>query len=108
MSSDSGSTTETLGTLLFFRKNEESKTTPYHLYAGETTIGGSNDADVRLRLTDERLSQIHCVIDVEENGKVSNRIINVNYVLKFVFFSKFTVNFFSTLFHHFQMAYMQV
>lgn len=71
MSSDTDSSMEPLGTLLFFRKNEESKTTPYPLYTGETTIGGSVDADVRLKLTDERLAEIHCVIEVQENGKVS-------------------------------------
>lgn len=74
MSSDTDSTAETLGTLLFFRKNEESKTTLYPLYAGETIIGGSNDADVRLKLTDDRLAEIHCIVDVQENGKVSNRM----------------------------------
>lgn len=62
---------ETLGELIFFRKNEENKGTPYPLYAGETTIGASHNADVRLRINDDRLNAIHCILDVEENGKVS-------------------------------------
>lgn len=71
MSSDSDSSLETFGKLFFFRKNEENKGTEYPLYSGETTIGASVDADVRLKLADERLYQIHCIIDVKENGKVS-------------------------------------
>lgn len=58
------------GTLLFFRKNGE-RGTSYPLTVGKTCIGSSDNADIRLKLRDERLEEIHCIIDVTDNGIVS-------------------------------------
>lgn len=71
MSVKMDSSLETYGKLVFYRKNEEGKGTPYPLCSGETTIGSSSDSDIRLKLNDARLAKIHCIIDVEESGEVS-------------------------------------
>lgn len=70
MSTEMNTSFEIYGKLVFLRKNEESKGTPYPLYEGETTIGHSVDADIRLKLNDERLEDIHCIVKVENDGKV--------------------------------------
>ncbi|KAG5891375.1 hypothetical protein JTB14_020107 [Gonioctena quinquepunctata] len=55
------------GSLLFFRK-DGGKGTPYPLTEGLTTIGSSQDADVRLKINDDCLEDIHCALDVSETG----------------------------------------
>ncbi|KAJ8982119.1 hypothetical protein NQ317_002845 [Molorchus minor] len=58
---------EMYGTLLFFRRDGRAGTN-YPLCGGKTTIGSSTEADIRLKLNDDRLELIHCVIDVNQNG----------------------------------------
>ncbi|XP_018560952.1 uncharacterized protein LOC108903306 [Anoplophora glabripennis] len=55
------------GSLMFFRKTGEPGTS-YPLVKGKTCIGSSIDANIRLKLKDERLEEIHCIIDVTQNG----------------------------------------
>lgn len=81
MSNKMDSSLETYGHLFFFRKNDESKGASYPLCAGDTNIGRSLDADVRLKLSDNRLEEIHCIIKVEESGKVST--LNVRLLTQF-------------------------
>lgn len=64
------SSLETLGQLVFFRK-KDGKAIKYPLYSGITTMGSSLEADIRFKLNDDRLNAIHCVLDIDENGKVS-------------------------------------
>lgn len=63
---------EKYGSLLFFRKTGEPGTS-YPLVVGKTCIGSSSDADIRLKLKDERLEEIHCIIDVTKTGIVSKQ-----------------------------------
>lgn len=65
------------GTLLFFRKNGEPGAT-YPLTTGKTCIGSSVNADIRLKLKDDRLEEIHCIIDVTDNGIVSKQYMHGN------------------------------
>ncbi|CAH0555535.1 unnamed protein product [Brassicogethes aeneus] len=58
---------EECGFLQFFRKNGELGS-PYPLSYGKTTIGSFKDADIRLKINDSRLEQIHCVINVYSEG----------------------------------------
>lgn len=58
------------GKLIFFRK-DDSKGPEFTLLEGETTIGGSLQVDIRLKLKNVYLKDIHCHIEVFPNGKVS-------------------------------------
>lgn len=61
---------EKYGQIKFFRKNGELGP-PFPLGYGKTTIGSSMLADVRLKMNDPRLEEIHCVINVYSEGLVS-------------------------------------
>lgn len=60
---------EAYGSVIFFKRDGSKMA--YPLCSGETTIGSSIDADVRLKVNNALLEDIHCYIEVKENGNVS-------------------------------------
>ncbi|CAH1155930.1 unnamed protein product [Phaedon cochleariae] len=58
---------EMYGSLLIYR-NDGEKGPIYDLSEGTTTIGASTDADIRLKIKDIRLEDIHCLLQVNTNG----------------------------------------
>ncbi|XP_023018042.2 uncharacterized protein isoform X3 [Leptinotarsa decemlineata] len=61
------SSDEEYGSLLFFRK-DGAQSLMYQLSQGQTTVGSSPEADVRLKISDDHLEKIHCIINVNESG----------------------------------------
>ncbi|VEN49948.1 unnamed protein product [Callosobruchus maculatus] len=67
-SSDSDSSNDgAFGCLIFIRK-KDGFSVPYDLVPGQITIGSADDADVRIKIPDKRLQDLHCLIEIDENG----------------------------------------
>ncbi|CAH2014735.1 unnamed protein product [Acanthoscelides obtectus] len=58
---------DTFGSLIFMRK-KDGYPVPFDLRPGQVTFGGGDNADIRLKIADERLRDMHCFIYIDENG----------------------------------------
>ncbi|CAH1984411.1 unnamed protein product [Acanthoscelides obtectus] len=58
---------DTFGSLILIRK-KDGYPVPFDLSPGQVTFGGGDNADIRLKIADKRLRDMHCFIYIDENG----------------------------------------